>query len=348
MILGGRRRQTALLGGVGRLGLWLVLTVCVALLVPAAAQRAAVESRLAATSLLLDGAAAGSRLVVVGERGHILFSDDDGETWTQARVPVQVMLTAVRMQDAQSGWAVGHDAVILRTRDGGETWQLAHYAPQAQLPLLDIWFRDADNGFAVGAFGTFIATADGGDTWTCRNSCWEGSDRETTDGLPLLHAADSDFEDDFHLNTIAPAGPGRLFLAGEAGVLYRSDDNGETWRALPSPYSGSWFGALALDAETVLVAGLRGRLFRSEDAGESWTQIETGTTATLTDFVQVKPDLMLITGLAGALLTSRDNGLSVSYRPLPARQGISTALATADGSVVLVGESGVEPLSEIE
>ena len=344
--MAGQQGQTARLACGGRLGLWLVLTVCAALVAPAAAQMASVESRLAATSLLLDGSATESRLIVVGERGHILFSDDDGETWTQAQVPVQVMLTAVRMQDAQSGWAVGHDAVILRTRDGGETWQLAHYAPQAQLPLLDIWFRDADNGFAVGAFGTFIATADGADTWTCRNGCWEDDDGES--GPPLLHAADSDFEDDFHLNAIAPAGPDRLFLAGEAGVLYRSDDGGETWRPLPSPYSGSWFGALALDADTVLIAGLRGRLFRSEDAGESWTQIETGTTATLTDLVQVNPDLMLITGLAGALLTSRDNGLSVSYRPLPARQGISTALATADGSVVLVGESGVEPLSEIE
>ena len=309
----------------------------------------AVESRLAATSLLLDGAVAGSRLVVVGERGHALYSDDDGATWTQARVPVQVMLTAVRMLDAQVGWAVGHDAVVLRTRDGGATWQLVHYAPQAQLPLLDVWFRDADNGLAVGAFGTFLATKDGGDTWTCRNACWEETDGVgTTHASPLLHAPDSDFEDDFHLNAIAPAGTDRLFLAGEAGVLYRSDDGGETWRALPSPYSGSWFGALALDTDTLLVAGLRGRLFRSEDAGESWTQIETGTTATLTDLVQVNPDLILITGLAGALLTSRDNGLSVSYRPLPSRQGVSTALATDGGGIVLVGESGVESLSEIE
>ena len=333
----------------GRLGPWLVLAVCAALVVPAAAQRAAVESRLAAASLLLDGAAAGSRLVVVGERGHALYSDDDGATWTQAQVPVQVMLTAVRMLDAQTGWAVGHDAVVLRTRDGGATWQLVHYAPQAQLPLLDVWFQDKDSGFAVGAFGTFLATADGGGTWTCRNACWEDdAGVGATHASPLLHAPDSDFEDDFHLNAIAPAGPGRLFLAGEAGVLYRSDDNGETWRALPSPYSGSWFGALALDTDTVLVAGLRGRLFRSEDAGESWTQIETGTTATLTDLVQVNPDLILITGLAGALLTSRDTGLSVSYRPLPSRQGVSTALATGGGSVVLVGEAGVESLSEIE
>jgi len=52
------------------LGPWLVLAVCAALVVPAAAQRAAVESRLAAASLLLDGSTAGSRLIVVGERGH--------------------------------------------------------------------------------------------------------------------------------------------------------------------------------------------------------------------------------------------------------------------------------------
>lgn len=327
--------------------MWLLFTIAGVLVAfPAAAQRAAIESRLAVTSLLLDGAAAGSRLVVVGERGHILFSDDNGATWGQARVPVQVMLTAVRMLDAQTGWAVGHDAAILRTGDGGETWQLVHYAVQAQLPLLDIWFRDADNGFAVGAFGTFLASADGGETWTCRNGCWDPDDR--ADGPPLLHAADSEFEDDFHLNTIVPAGSGRLFLAGEAGVLYRSDDDGQTWLALPSPYSGSWFGALTLDKDTVLVAGLRGRLFRSEDAGENWTQIETGTTATLTDLIQVSPDLILITGLSGALLVSPDGGLSVSYRALPSRHGVATALARDGGGVVLVGEFGILSLPEIE
>ena len=327
--------------------LWILFTaVAVLLAPPAAAQRAAIESRLAATSLLLDGTTVGLRLVVVGERGHILFSDDNGATWAQAQVPVQVMLTAIRMHDTLTGWAVGHAAAVLRTRNGGETWQLVHYAPQAQLPLLDVWFSDADNGFAVGAFGTFLASADGGDTWTCRNGCWDEDDQ--ADGQPLLHAPDSDFEDDFHLNAIVPAGSGRLFLAGEAGVLYRSDDEGQTWRALPSPYGGSWFGALALDTDTLLVAGLRGHLFRSEDAGENWTRIETGTTATLTDLIKVQPDLILITGLAGALLASRDNGLSTSYHPLPARQGVATALPTDGGSVVLVGEFGVELLSEID
>ena len=81
--------------------------------------------------------------------------------------------------------------------------------------------------------------------------------------------------------------------------------------------------------------------------GENWTQIETGTTATLTDLIRVTPDLILVTGLAGALLTSRDDGRSVSYRSLPSRQGVATALATDRGSVVLVGEFGVKSLAEI-
>ena len=33
---------------------------------------------------MVDIAAAGDRLVAVGERGHILYSDDDGKSWTTA------------------------------------------------------------------------------------------------------------------------------------------------------------------------------------------------------------------------------------------------------------------------
>ncbi len=330
-------------------GAGLVLLVWLALSAPAAlAQTPSVQAPLAPASLLLDGAAAGRRLVVVGERGHALFSTDDGATWTQARAPVQALLTAVHMHDRRTGWAVGHDAAILRTRDGGETWRLVHHAPRAP-PLLDVWFRDESAGFAVGAFGMFLATADGGDSWTCRNGCPDAEILETTGEAPLFRSPDgAGDEEDFHLNSIAPAGSGRLFLAGEAGVLYRSDDGGRTWRGLPSPYRGSWFGALAVDVDTVLVAGLRGRLFRSEDAGESWTRIETGTNATLTDVVRARSDLILVTGLAGTLLASRDGRRVTSSRPLASRRGISTALPTSGRGVLLIGEFGVKPVSGLE
>ena len=52
-----------------------------------------------ASTLLLDVASAGSRLVAVGQRGHIIYSDDQGKTWVQAKVPSRVLLTAVFFAD---------------------------------------------------------------------------------------------------------------------------------------------------------------------------------------------------------------------------------------------------------
>ena len=273
--------------------------------------------------LLLDGAITGSRIIVVGERGHILVSSDDGANWKRARVPTRVMLTAIYMHDAETGWAVGHDALILRTADGGETWTKVHEAPEEELPLLDVWFRDRQRGLAVGAYGYALATGDGGETWT-------------------PHAIS---EDDFHLNALVPAsdqetGSKRLYIAAEAGIIYRSDDGGETWRELPSPYAGSWFGGLALDENQVLLAGLRGHLFRSEDGGDSWTEIPTGTQATLTGAVRHPSGVIVVTGLEGSVLTSRDGGRNVSSRNLQTREGISTSLPLPDDATLLIGEFG--------
>ena len=94
--------------------------------------------------------------------------------------------------------------------------------------------------------------------------------------------------------------------------------------------------------------GLRGHLFHSPDAGDTWTRIPTGTNATLTGAVRVSADRVLITGLEGTFLTSRDGGHSVSLGQLASRQGISAALALADGGMLLLGEFGVRRLPEIE
>jgi photosystem II stability/assembly factor-like uncharacterized protein len=123
---------------------------------------------LATQSLMLDAVLAGQRMVAVGERGHVLLSDDRGTSWRQARVPTRATLTAVYFIDAETGWAVGHDEVIIRSADGGETWALLHSAPQKEQPLLDVWFKDAQTGFAFGAYGTILASNDGGASWVPR------------------------------------------------------------------------------------------------------------------------------------------------------------------------------------
>jgi photosystem II stability/assembly factor-like uncharacterized protein len=293
---------------------------------PTEEMEAAILAPLASKSLLLDVTVTGNGLVAVGERGIILLSDDSGESWRQVAVPTRANLTGVCFRGEGRGWAVGHDSVVLRTVDGGATWAVANFAPEEETPLLDVWCADDERGFAIGAYGTFLVTSDGGETWEFR---------------PI-----SDY--DFHLHHVARSATGKIYMAAEAGMVYRSDDDGETWIELPSPYEGSFFAALPMEDDVVLLFGLRGHLYRSEDAGETWTELETGTVAMLTDGLDLGGGRVVITGLGGTLLYSSDGGRSFDLRPRPTRRGISAAAVAPDGAVVLVGEGGSQRLIPAE
>lgn len=301
---------------------------------------------LARRSLLLDAVLGGSRIVVVGERGHILLSDDEGENWRQAKVPTRALLTAVYFGDARLGWAVGHDETILRSEDGGETWTRTYAALEKEQPLLAVWFKDAEKGFALGAYGTILASSDGGRSWT----------QQPFEPKPVVEKArsaatqDDEYLDegaasDSHLNAVSRAADGKLYIAAEAGHLFRSDDEGASWLELPSPYEGSFFGVLPLDGATVLAFGLRGHLFRSEDAGLTWRQIPTSTVAMLTDGLRLDERTIVITGLAGALLLSRDGGATFELRQQEDRKGMAAALPAGNGRLLVVGEGGIKALA---
>jgi photosystem II stability/assembly factor-like uncharacterized protein len=281
----------------------------------------AIPAPLAPRSLLLDAAARGDLLVAVGERGHVLLSRDRGASWTQADVPTRAMLTGVFLLDERRGWAVGHDETIVRTLDGGATWELVRSEPDNERPLLDVWFRDGEHGFAVGAYGAFLTSEDGGTSWEER---------------PIG-------PDDFHLNDLVEAPDGTLYLAAEAGHLYRSDDRGDSWLSLTTPYEGSLFGGLVLGDGALLVFGLRGNLFRSDDRGETWSEIATGTEATLMAGVERTGGEVLVAGLAGTLLRSADGGRTFHLESFEDRRGHVAALAV-DGEVLLFGEGGTRRL----
>ena len=73
--------------------------------------------------LLTDGTRVGDRVVAVGDRGYIVYSDNNGASWQRAKTPPNTpLLTAVYFLDAKTGWAVGHDSMILTSTDRGESW----------------------------------------------------------------------------------------------------------------------------------------------------------------------------------------------------------------------------------
>lgn len=294
--------------------------------------RYSIESQKAASTLLLDIARAGKRLVAVGDRGHILYSDNDGSSWTQAKVPTRQLLTAVHFADSQHGWAVGHDALILATSDAGQTWTRQYENREGEVPLLDVWFENAQHGLATGAYGVLLETTDGGQHWN-----------DVADRL--------DNEDGTHLNAIAEIPGSGLFIVGEMGGMFRSADMGATWERVESPYEGSLFGVVGGGEPGVVVAfGLRGHLFRSADFGDSWHPvdlledghpIESG----LADGSLLPDGRIVVVGHGGTVLSSDDSGRSFKVFSRPDRRSLSGVVANPDGDLVLVGQSGVRVVS---
>lgn len=268
--------------------------------------------------LLLDATHRGSRVVAVGDRGYVVFSDDNGGTWKRAKSPAAPLLTALDFADARHGWAVGHDAVILGTADGGETWTQQFSAPSEQRPLLDVLALSKDAAIAVGAYGAYYETADGGKSWNARTV----------------------IADDKHLNAIVRLGESSLLVLGEAGTILASEDAGRTWKPLAAPYKGSYFGALVAEDGAVVAFGMRGRIYRSKDGGKTWAQVDNPSVASLMGGSRLPDGALVIAGAAGTVLVSRDQGQSFVALATGSTRAYSKAVLGAPNAVLLFGEAG--------
>jgi photosystem II stability/assembly factor-like uncharacterized protein len=319
----------------------------------------AMMSALASTTQLTDIAKAGQRLVAVGWRGHIIYSDDAGTSWQQAQSPVGVDLTAVYFPSPTQGWVVGHGGVILHSADGGTTWtkqqdgfttgkamadyyqaraeaatgddQVSaeklrndvelNYGTGPEQPWLDIWFENDQHGYVVGTFNLIMETKDGGVTWT-----------------PIMEQVDN--PETQHLMAITPI-DGDLYLASERGTVFHRAHGAERFVAQHTDYVGSFFGVQGV-GNTILAYGLRGVVFRSEDKGANWVKVETGSGASLTGSTALKDGRIVLAAQDGSLLVS-DAGAKGFTAIKPARSWpFATVQGMPDGQVAVVGTRGVQ------
>ena len=319
------------------------------------------SSALAVHSPLLATARADDLLVAVGQRGHILYSDDSGNNWLQASVPVSADLNAVSFPSAQQGWAVGSDGVVLHSSDAGATWNkqldgrqigdllVKHYGALAQAepgnerwaqlvedgqrltkegadkPLLDVWFANDLEGYVVGVFNLILRTEDGGKHWT-----------------PFQDRTDN--PQGLHLNAIASTGDA-LYIAGEQGLLLKFDDAQQRFLAVPTPYQGSFFGVVGKPGE-VLVYGLRGHVFRSTDGGTSWSPLNTGLQVNITAATLDVDGRYELFTQAGHRLVSQDGEASLKLMAQQNPSPVAGATQAANGALVLVGSRGARALAK--
>lgn len=321
-----------------------------------------VESDLRAVAFLTA-----KKAVVVGKDGVILKTADAGETWV--RKSADMDLFAIAFTNENNGYAAGGNLgyvknrrLILRTTDGGESWQTQHkewgpilygLSPTGQQDVLacgesGTLLRSTDGGIswgslksptertlsslafsgnkgvAVGSFGVIVATTDGGATWISQSP-----DKKK----PL---ASISFADPEH------------GLATGAGGIFWSNDRGATWTSSKTlPGQNTWGGYL-LDDHTAVGLGGGGVIFRTTDTGATWDQVGTGMDYGLSQMKFVDENHGLAIGWS-AILATEDGGRSWTKRSLPHSVGdcFLAGIACADKKRwLVVGTEGVILASE--
>ena len=316
-------------------------------------------SALAPRSLMQSVTQAGKSLVAVGQRGHIVISNDGGVTWKQVAVPISSDLTAVFFMNDRKGWAVGHDGVILNTTDGGITWALqldgqranhilaAHmqdavsqnptsaekkqqlddakrYKEQgADKPFLDVWFADENNGFVVGAYNLIFRTTDGGKNW---ESWFDRTENPKA----------------FNLYAIRPAAGG-LYIAGEGGLVLRLDSESNRFKAQPVSSRGSFFGVTG-DKNYVMVFGLRGNAFRSDDAGRTWAKTDVGLPASIVASTTTTRGTLFLADTGGRVVASIAGGRAFKALPIKNPMPIAGIADAGEGKLAIAGPRGAAVL----
>jgi photosystem II stability/assembly factor-like uncharacterized protein len=349
--------------------------VCVAAFVPVALSVVppkgghAVKTKLATEALLLGVTRAGARMVAVGEYGNILLSDDDGKTWEQAAdVPTTVTLTSVHFADDKTGWAVGHDTLILKTTDAGKTWVKQWGGGESDNALLSVFFLDASHGWAVGAFNYTVETKDGGATWVERKTLMPpqaqpeapagtapapgalpaepAAPKKTAKGVGAADPYAAATGDENHLNAMFQ-GPdaNTIFVAAEAGAIYRSQDAGATWEKILTGYIGSFWGGLTAKDGSVYATGMRGNIWRTTDKGATWVKLDTsGADQSIATGLQLADGSFVFVGLGGQVLYSTDGAkFTLTYRG--DRKGLNAVILDGADKLLVFGEAGVRDQS---
>ncbi|SNC62738.1 Uncharacterized protein SAMN04487881_0724 [Marinobacter sp. es.048] len=336
--------------------LLLVLFVSQAEAFEAPLETPAQKSDSAINGPFLDVVAFENHLVAVGLYGRIVVSGNSGESWSQAQVPVSTDLVAASFVDRKKGWVVGHGGVVLHTKDGGKNWELQLDGLEAQQlaidyytenddglekdvademlalersfvfenetqPFMDVLFVNEQRGYVVGTFNRIFATEDGGETWK-----------------PLMHRTDNPTERHFY----AVAGNGEaIYLAGEAGKVWRLNPQSGRFESADTPYTGTLFGLLAFGQNQLLAYGMRGTVYLSRDEGSSWTNLDVPFTGGVTDADLSPEGQIFIVDQGGGLYQSQDGGADFTKVKVSRPMSYFGVAWMAPGLVTLVGESGV-------
>ena len=247
----------------------------------------------------------GDDIWVVGARGFVARSYDDGETFNEVQVGTTEGLNDVYMRGNKI-WIVGDQGTIVRSTDDGRSFIKTASSPAAggsqnqpsPVDLYSVVFTDPNRGFIVGDHGLILATSDGGLSWQQQRSGTEaqlfhlsfqgnrgwvvgtgGVVFHTDDGGKNWYPQRSGVTED--LNRVYMVSDQKGLITGDKGTLLDTENGGATWSRVALRLNEPLFGVSFTDKKTGWVVGYGGRIIRTYDGGHNWVEQSSGTQADL-------------------------------------------------------------------
>ena len=194
------------------------------------------------------------KLVLIFLVSACSFSAKSQWTW-QNPLPQGNTLNDVFFITDDVGWAVGDVGTIIKSVDGGASFEVINYPFHQNLYAVE--FNDMQNGVCVGESGIMLKSSDGGNTWNSKET-----------GLTE------------NLRDICMIYPGKAWVTGDDGTILQSDDGGDTWQVQLKDTSLSLSSVSFVDAAHGWAAGGNNSggsvLLRTMDGGQTWNELSGG------------------------------------------------------------------------
>jgi photosystem II stability/assembly factor-like uncharacterized protein len=197
---------------------------------------------------------------------YIAHTTDAGDNWDVTKIAQGEFFGAggLRFLNSKSALMVGgNEPRVVRSRDGGVTWQraalaLPEDAPPETLRLQAPGFFNSHDGVMLADAGNrayIYTTRDGGDTWSLPSQVPGVGDR--------LQQARISF-----------ANPD-CWWAVTAGLVRITSDGGRTWRTAAGQLPGEVMELEAVDYSRAWISTTGGLMYRTTDSGATWLLVST-------------------------------------------------------------------------
>jgi photosystem II stability/assembly factor-like uncharacterized protein len=206
-------------------------------------------------------------LQIIGFAGLCGSSAGAQATWELLKVETSASFRGLSVVSDRVIWASGTRGTVIRSADGGATWQVDSIPGAATMDLRAIHARSPLVAHVAATAGRIWRTTDGGKSWSLRY--------QSADTTMFLDAIT--FFDDARGMALGDPMGGRF-------VILVTADGGETWNEAPAasrPAALDGEAAFAASGTSLVVAGSRlgwlgtggsaARVFRTVDAGATWT-----------------------------------------------------------------------------